>query len=64
MALHMNRGIGLSKMQANKALQLTPSSDLPISYDRPRLPSTPLPELVRPFGVAELGVRRCYAHPR
>jgi hypothetical protein len=40
----------------NKALQLTPSRIAPVSYDRSAFPFTPFPELVRPFGVAELGV--------
>jgi hypothetical protein len=44
-------------MQANKALQLTPSRVPPVSYDRPAFPFTSFLELVRPFGVAELGVR-------
>jgi hypothetical protein len=41
----------------NKALQLTPSRDVPVSYDRSVIPFTLFLELVRPFGVAELGVR-------
>jgi hypothetical protein len=43
--------------KANKALQLTPSRDAPVSHDRSVFPFTSFPELVRPFGVAELGVR-------
>ncbi len=45
------------KNKANKALQLTPSRDAPISHDRSVFPFTSFSELVRPFGVAELGVR-------
>jgi hypothetical protein len=41
----------------NKALQLTPSRDAPIFHDHSAFPFTSFPELVRPFGVAELGVR-------
>jgi hypothetical protein len=41
----------------NKALQLTPSRIAPVSYDRSAFPFTSFPELGRPFGVAELGVR-------
>jgi hypothetical protein len=44
-------------MQPNKALQLTPSRDAPLSYDRSAFPFTSFLEFVRPFGVAELGVR-------
>jgi hypothetical protein len=42
---------------SNKTLQLTPSRDAPVSYDRSVFPFTSFLELVRPFGVAELGVR-------
>jgi hypothetical protein len=44
-------------MRPNKALQLTPSRIAPVSHDRSVFPFTSFPELVRPFGVAELGVR-------
>jgi hypothetical protein len=43
--------------ESNKALQLTPSRTAPVSYDRSAFPFTSFLELVRPFGVAELGVR-------
>jgi len=43
-------------MQPNKALQLTPSRNAPVSYDRSVFPFTLFLELARPFGVAELGV--------
>jgi hypothetical protein len=46
-----------NKIQPNKALQLTPSRIAPVSYDRSAFPFTSSLELVRPFGVAELGVR-------
>jgi hypothetical protein len=41
----------------NKALQLTPSRTAPIFHDRSVFPFTSFLEFVRPFGVAELGVR-------
>jgi hypothetical protein len=44
-------------IEPNKALQLTPSRITPVSYDRSVFPFTSFLELVRPFGVAELGVR-------
>ncbi len=44
-------------IRPNKALQLTPSRTAPVSYDRSAFPFTSFLELVRPFGVAELGVR-------
>jgi hypothetical protein len=44
------------KEEPNKALQLTPSRTAPVSYDRSVFPFTLFLELVRPFGVAELGV--------
>jgi hypothetical protein len=44
-------------MRSNKALQLTPSRTAPVSHDRTVFPFTSFPELGRPFGVAELGVR-------
>ncbi len=34
----------------NKALQLTPSRDAPVSHDRSAFPFTSFPELARPFG--------------
>jgi hypothetical protein len=43
-------------IRPNKALQLTPSRIAPVSYDRSAFPFTSFSELVRPFGVAELGV--------
>jgi hypothetical protein len=46
-----------TKIRPNKALQLTPSRDAPIFHDRAVFPFTSFLELVRPFGVAELGVR-------
>jgi hypothetical protein len=49
--------IRCSQKMPNKALQLTPSRIAPVSYDRPAFPFTSFLELVRPFGVAELGVR-------
>jgi hypothetical protein len=45
------------KEEPNKALQLTPSRIAPVSYDHSVFPFTSFLELVRPFGVAELGVR-------
>jgi hypothetical protein len=47
----------LYQSRPNKALQLTPSRIAPVSYDRSVFPFTSSLELVRPFGVAELGVR-------
>ncbi len=44
-------------MRPNKALQLIPSRTAPVSYDRSVFPFTSFLELVRPFGIAELGVR-------
>jgi len=45
------------KVAKDKALQLTPGRSVSVSYDRSAFPVTSFLELVRPFGVAELGVR-------
>ncbi len=47
--------IAIKINKPNKALQLTPSRTA-LSYDRPVFPFTSFPELVRPFGVAELAM--------
>jgi hypothetical protein len=44
-------------MKPNKALQPTPSRDVPASYERPASPFTSLQSSVAFIGVAELDVR-------